>query len=151
MSKMNLSELLEGFAIKKVWASRPINTMKFKDCMIKSINVLWNPESNTHLELQWTYRCTPLFNLPTVIHEFFRHKICSDHNEKKVGAFSERLYCSKNFICSYLKYFLISSDEKSSVKVLEASIFLLFTQIWKRAQTLGLEELICNLLEIMML
>ena len=57
--------------------------------------------------------CTPLVKLPTVIHEFFRHyKIGSDHNEKKVMAFSERLYCSKNFICSYLKYFLKFLDEK---------------------------------------
>ena len=94
-----------------------------KSCLICSA------KSVTFFYLSYT---TPLVKLPTVIHEFFRHyKICSDHNEKKVMAFSERLYCSKNFICSYLKYFLIFLDEKSSVKVLEASIFMLFDQIRK--------------------
>ena len=84
---------------------------------------------------------TPLFNLPTVIHEFFHHyKICSDHNEKKVMAFSERLYCSKNFICSYLKYFLRFLDEKSSVKVLGASILLLFERIRKPCSNSGIRR-----------
>ena len=87
---------------------------------------------NSYLKIRSYSKYTPLVKLPTVIHEFFRHyKICSDHNEKKVMAFSERLYCSKNFICSYLKYFLRFLDEKSSVKVLEASIFMLFDKIRK--------------------
>ena len=75
---------------------------------------------------------TPFDKIPTTIHELVHHyEICSDYIEKKVMAFSARQYCSKNFICSYLKYFLRFLDEKSSVKVLEASIFMLFDQIRK--------------------
>ena len=47
---------------------------------------------------------TPLFNLPTVIHEIFRHyKICSDHNEKKLWLFQ------KDYIAQKILFAHISS------------------------------------------